>query len=139
YGRQDWSTKQYGLLGSVKAGRYTFNVEDKLWVKKGTSLATRYYKLGEDLNKDKTPEERARALRKIVSGDFTGVDELEVEAALAMFGAETARNPRSYGVGLMLLDMIENEATYGSNKKYNFAKLLGSSPHDDEDSVDFKN
>ncbi|QRK04282.1 hypothetical protein JQX13_28900 [Archangium violaceum] len=128
------SGERFPCIGLVKInGAKQHFIEEKLWVKVGrTDRATRYNDLGDSLALTKSAKERARGIRKVLTGDLTGVADIEMEAALAMLGAETARNPRSYGVGLMLLDLVENEVKYGNGKSYNWKLILGSNIHGGE-------
>ncbi|MCL6435939.1 MAG: DUF4157 domain-containing protein [Leptolyngbyaceae cyanobacterium HOT.MB2.61] len=139
YGKPKGVAKTFPLIGKLNLGGKAYAVEDKLWVKpEGQDKATRYNVMGEELGKKKTAAKRAENIRKVIKGDLMGVDAHEQEAALAMLGAETARNPRSYGVGLMLLDMVENDITYGSGKAYTWDKILGSQPHPGESRKTFE-
>ncbi|NBD07706.1 MULTISPECIES: hypothetical protein [Corallococcus] len=125
------SGESFPCIGSIKInGAKQHFVEEKVWVKVGrTDRATRYNILGDNLALGKSAPLRAQGIRKVLSGDLTGVADIEIEAALAMLGAETARNPRSYGVGLMLLDLVENDIKYGNNKSYTWSLILGSAFH----------
>ncbi|MEP0981485.1 DUF4157 domain-containing protein [Leptolyngbya sp. AS-A5] len=139
YGKANKASGFYPLIGKLNLGSKAYDVEDKLWVKpQGAAKATRYNDMGNELAKGKTAANRAENIRKVIKGDLTGVDAHEQEAALAMLGAETARNPRSYGVGLMLLDLVENNITYGNNKQYSWDKILGSHLHPRENREQYK-
>ena len=126
--------ESFPCIGQVRInGAKLHFIEEKLWVKVGrTDRATRYNDLGDGLALVKSAKDRAKGIRKVLTGDLTGVDDIEMEAALAMLGAETARNPRSYGVGLMLLDLVENEVKYGNDKSYTWSLILGSNIHGGE-------
>ncbi len=128
------SGESFPCIGQVQInGTKPHFIEEKLWVKVGrTDRATRYNDLGDGLALVKSAKDRAKGIRKVLTGDLTGVDDIEMEAALAMLGAETARNPRSYGVGLMLLDLVENEVKYGNDKSYTWSLILGSNFHTGE-------
>jgi hypothetical protein len=130
---------QYTNIGRLDVGGSNYNVEEKMWVKPhGQGTATRYNDLGSQLATGKTASERAKGIRAVVQGNYGEADAHEKEAALAMLGAETARNPRSYGVGLMLLDSVEQGQKYGENNKdYSWDGILGSKPHHRESKTGF--
>lgn len=128
---------KYPILGQVTLGGTTYWVEFLLWVKASLKgRASRYNQIGDALAILGNPAIRAANIRKALTG--SGSTPLEQEAALAMFGAETARNPRAYGIGLMLLDLVENGATYGSGKNYAWDSILGSKLHFGESNGDFE-
>jgi hypothetical protein len=132
-----WDVYQpFGIIGRIDIGGRRFLVEEKMWVKpEGVETAHRYTDLAKALhdNGNVPAHERATNIRKVLQEDYDGVDDDEFEAALAMFGSETARNPRSYGIGLMLLDLVEDQATYGTtHKPYTWDLILASKPHTGE-------
>ncbi|MFL5348258.1 MAG: hypothetical protein ACJ8AT_25980 [Hyalangium sp.] len=134
------SGESFPCIGQVKInGAKQHFIEEKLWVKVSrTDRATRYNDLGDSLALTKSAKQRAQGIRKVLTGNLTGVADIEMEAALAMLGAETARNPRSYGVGLMLLDLVENEVKYGNDKSYTWKLILGSNIHGGESEAQYE-
>ncbi|GFM55778.1 hypothetical protein PSCICF_19560 [Pseudomonas cichorii] len=67
----------------------------------------------------------SQEMRNLLSGKAATIDGGAISLATgAMFIAETARNPLSFLMGLVLLDLIESQATYGKNKKYTWSNIL---------------
>ena len=70
--------------------------------------------------------ELSSLMRKILASPTTACDPWVATLTAAMFLSEVARNPRSFMINLMLLDLIEGGVKYGreSNKELDFSKLL---------------
>lgn len=70
--------------------------------------------------------ELAATMRTLLTAPGTKCDPWVATLTAAMFLSEVARNPRSFMINLMLLDLIEGGVKYGSqaNKEVDFKKLL---------------
>lgn len=107
------------IIGRIAVGDRGYAVERGLWIKpEDKEVAPRYTDVARGLQTRPGDVDEAAGhgtnIRRILGGDAGGTTEEEREAALAMFGAEQARNPRTYGTGLMLLDLVEGRVPYGS-------------------------
>jgi len=72
------------------------------------------------------PTELAALTRKVLAAPTTSCTPWVATFIAALFLSEVVRNPRSFMVNLMLLDLIEGKVKYGRNedKELNFTKLL---------------
>lgn len=72
----------------------------------------------------------ASIMRTVLSAPATKADAWPATLIAAMFLSEVVRNPRSFIVNLMLLDLIEKGVKYGSaeTKELDFASLLTFKP-----------
>jgi len=77
------------------------------------------------------PAQQAARIRAIVNGARpAGATAAEVSIAAIWFGPEFMRNPDSFGMGLMMLDLMERGATYGrTHKPYTWANVLSGTLH----------
>lgn len=68
----------------------------------------------------------AGQIRKLLAGGGAPCDPWVATLTAAMFLSEVVRNPRSFMINLMLLDLIEGGVKYGreANKELDFGKLL---------------
>ncbi len=70
--------------------------------------------------------ELASTMRAVLASPGTACDPWVATLTAAMFLSEVSRNPRSFMINLMLLDLIQGGVKYGSaaNKELDFNKLL---------------
>lgn len=109
----------------VKTGYY---VKAKGIVFKQTDHGSKgpaYWELAENV-KGIAPIALAATMRKVLAAPTTACDPWVATLIAAMFLSEVVRNPRSFVVNLMLLDLIESKTKYGSagTKELDFSKLL---------------
>jgi hypothetical protein len=103
----------------------------------------KYHKLAEKLTQEQGELERkglssqaalaqqAARIRAIVDGQSpAAATAAEVSIAAVWFGPEFMRNADSFGMGLMMLELMERGATYGAhNKPYTWHNVLSGTLH----------
>jgi hypothetical protein len=84
-----------------------------------------YWEMAEAVEKIPTGE-LCKHLRAVLAVPSTKCDPWVATLTAAMFLSEVVRNPRSFIVNLMLLDLMEGKVKYGSEgkKELDFSKLL---------------
>ena len=86
---------------------------------------------GTGLSSQAALAQQASRIRAIVDGQGpAGATSAEVSIAAIWFGPETLRNPDSFGMGLMMLELMQRGATYGAQQKpYTWKNVLSGTLH----------